>query len=92
MEVFKKNATDGGYVGLDAECSKVAERLTAMAQRSNYITTPTQLRDVIKTTSLFKGRKGLGAYIKKEIIPKLEKEGYCITANRKIYINPKLKG
>jgi hypothetical protein len=93
MGVFKKNATDGGYVGLDAECAKVVEKLTAKASRSNYITTPTQLRDLLKNTSIFNGRhKGLSSYIKTEIIPKLELEGYCIVANRKIYINPKLNG
>lgn len=92
MRAFEKSASDGGYIGEDAERDLVIEKLTARARRSVFEVTPAQLRDSVKGYSIMSDIPRLTAHLKLNVLPELEKNGYCVMVNKKIYINPKLSG
>tara|TARA_R100000951_G_scaffold27557_2_gene23472 strand:+ start:3307 stop:4896 length:1590 start_codon:yes stop_codon:yes gene_type:complete len=92
MKAFEKSASDGGYIGEAAERDLVIEKLTARARRSVFEVTPAQLRDAVKGYSIMSDIPKLTAHLKSNVLPELEKNGYCVMVNKKIYINPKLSG
>ena len=92
MKAFEKSASDGGYIGEAAERELVIEKLASKARRSNFEITPAQLRDAVKSYTIMADIPKLTAHLKINVLPELEKRGYCAVVGKKIYINPKLSG
>lgn len=88
-KMYESAAQSKGYAGELAEVEICLGYLQRMKEKGKLQINLRQLRDAIKNNKVFKGKKGLGDYLKQNTIPMMCKLNYCNYIDEtKIYINP----
>lgn len=88
---FINSADVLGYSGNKSKLLYITNYISNQAVRGVLKITLTQLFDGIKKGKPFATERNLKVRIKREVIPELQKLGYCHFDGSHVYINPRLK-
>tara|TARA_R110000851_G_scaffold44253_2_gene108970 strand:- start:177 stop:1706 length:1530 start_codon:yes stop_codon:yes gene_type:complete len=91
IKLYIDAADSNGFIGEVSELKAIKEQFIKFLQKDKQAITYSDLRDSIKSKSVFKGRARLAGYVKDKLMIRLLELKFCTIIDGKVIINPRLK-